>query len=138
MMFVTLFYAILDPATGRIEFCNSGHNPPAVIDRAGDIRFILSRSQPALGVWEDYAYESEQAELSLGDTLVLYTDGVTEAMNADGAEFGDDRLAAILKRLSNLPVTELVSGVISAVQTFAGAAPQSDDVTCLGVSLNAP
>jgi len=105
LLFVTLLYAVLDPQTGQIEQCNAGHNPAAVIDPSGAVRLAEGAGQPALGVWDDFVYASSTLALTPGSRLFLYTDGVTEAMTARGAEFGEARLIDALAEVA-APATD--------------------------------
>jgi serine phosphatase RsbU (regulator of sigma subunit) len=134
MLFVTLFYAIIDPATGHMAYCNAGHNPPVLLTADGSQSFITVDVQPALGVWEDYPYEGSETILPGGSSLFLYTDGVTEAMTSDGEEMGETRLADALSEVPTAGVDELVAHMFSAVKTFVVDAPQSDDITCMAVA----
>jgi len=133
MLFVTLVYAILDPATGRIALCNAGHNPPAVIEPSGSVRLVQSTPQPALGVVEGATYGSSALQLAPDSRLVLYTDGVTEAMTADGAEFGEARLLETLAAAARDDAEPLVEHVFDTVEAFVDGAPRNDDITCMAL-----
>lgn len=137
MLFVTLLYAILDPATGRIELCNAGHNPPAVIAPSGEVRLVQTVPQPALGVVEGTAYGSSEILLARGSRLFLYTDGVTEAMTAEGEEFGEARLLETLAEVAQRDAEALVAHVFEAVEAFVDGAPRNDDITCMALSFRA-
>ena len=130
-MFVTLFYGVLDPRTGELTYCNAGHNPPYLV-RAGGTRVeTLSRTGMALGAMPGVAWGERGVQLSPGDTLALYTDGVTDAQNETGAFFGQERLMRILQAEAGLPAEELQSSLLQAVQAFTGEAPQFDDITLI-------
>ena len=133
MLFVTLLYAILDPATGRIELCNAGHNPPAEIAPSGAVRLVQTVPQPALGVVEDAVYAHSTFHLAPGSRLFLYTDGVTEAMTAQGAEFGEARLLETLGEVARADADGLVAHVFTAVGSFVEGAARNDDITCMAL-----
>jgi serine phosphatase RsbU (regulator of sigma subunit)/CRP-like cAMP-binding protein len=138
-MFVTVFYGILDARTRRFHYVNAGHNPPLLWRKKSGRLERLSQHALALGVTPDFEYESQQVELGAGDVLVLYTDGVTEAVNAGDELFGDARLAEIVKHTaSTLPMMHAANAVIQAidrgVKDFVGARPLADDVTMVVLS----
>jgi serine phosphatase RsbU (regulator of sigma subunit) len=135
-MFVTLFYGILDVKTGRLRFTNAGHNPP-LLRRAESKRLEqLSHHTLALGIEPDWHFESREVELRHGDVLVLYTDGVTEAMNERDELFSERRLARILQSSTGLQASEMVRAVDQGVRAFVGARPLLDDVTLVVLSAN--
>ena len=130
-MFVTVLYAIYDPSTKELTFANGGHNSPLIIHANGSSTLLPLTGGIALGVVPDLTYEQSTVTLSPGDTVLFYTDGVTEAMNEDDEEFGLDTLT---KQLETSPPTDpekATEVVFEAVNTFAGDTPQSDDITCL-------
>ena len=130
-MFVTVLYATFDPASGELTYANGGHNSPLVVRADGSSELLPLTGGIALGVVPDYQYAQNSVTLEPGDTLVLYTDGVTEAMNEAHEEFGVERLRAIFASgpLGDSRATS--EAVFDAVHAFAGDTPQSDDVTCL-------
>lgn len=132
-LFVTVFYGVLDIATGRLEYSNGGHNPPYVVSKGGELRAMGGASGIVLGVIEGGPYSSETISLDHGDVVFLFTDGVTEAMNAEEEFFDDERLVAILQGHRGEALSELLAKVYCEVEAFAGGAPQSDDVTVLAV-----
>ena len=95
-MFVTLFYAVFNPANGLLTYSNGGHNPPVIIHADGTSTILPVTNGVALGVAPGWEYDEAAAPLAPGETIILYTDGVTEAMNAEGEEFGLDRLRQVL------------------------------------------
>lgn len=132
-LFVTAFCAVLDLRTGVVRYANAGHNPPLVLRDRGESAYLPRLGGLVLGAMTDYPYHTGSLTLAAGDTLVLYTDGVTEAMNTDDALFGDTRLlAACLPERHRAP-TVVVPVLLGAVREFAGPAPQSDDITILAV-----
>ncbi len=133
-MFVTTFYAVLDIETGELAYSNGGHNPPLMVRRADGVVSELPRTGGvALGVMPGLVYVEKLARLAPGDTLFLYTDGITEAMDREGREFTEARLEATLRESVRRPVDDVLSGVTQAVNAFVAGAPQSDDITCLVV-----
>ncbi len=140
MMFATAFVAILDPATGRLRYANAGHNPPRVVDAASRQHPLGGADGIALGVVEDFVFDDRETVLTPGQTLVLFTDGVTEADRADGSLFGDDRLSAALVAHAGTLPTALVGHIATAVAGFAEGCPQADDITllCLAYAGTAP
>ena len=134
MMFVTLFFGILDPATGEIGFVNAGHNPPYHL--AGDkIVPITEFSGRALGVRSNSAYETGNLRLAPGDAIVLYTDGVTEAFNNNDQMFSEERLEAVLRDVAGGRPEAIITAVSRAVRAFADGAEQSDDITAAVIRL---
>ena len=125
-MFVTLFCAEIT-AHGNVTYVNAGHNPPLLVT-AGDIT-ELRRSGTALGLFEDAAYTQRQVCLAPGDFIVFYTDGVTDAMNPAGAEFGKERLLAFIRAQRQAAAPALAVALAVALQEFTAAAPAADDIT---------
>ena len=130
-MFITLFIAILDTRTGVLRYTNAGHNAPYLKRVDGTVECINAKHGPVIGAMEGIAYREDKLQMNPGDVMLLFTDGVTEAMN-DGRElFGEQRLEAFLSS-ANEPVAEdIINGVQSAVEAFADGAEQSDDITLL-------
>ncbi|MFQ5695910.1 MAG: PP2C family protein-serine/threonine phosphatase [Terriglobia bacterium] len=125
--FATLFLANYDEASRRLLYANCGHNPPVLLRAQGAVE-RLPPTAMVLGLFEPLECSLAVAELAPGDTLVLFTDGVTEAMSDEGEEFGDPRLLATLDAHRQLPVEELLRGVIATVVEFSGS-EQEDDLT---------
>ena len=130
-LFVTLFYGILDPDTGEFVYANAGHNPPFVVKHPGDVLPLPMTGGMAVGVMPGLPYDEDAVTLAPGDTMFLYTDGITEAMNVDQEEFTEARLEAVLAEGRDLPVDSVLENVTSAVVKFVGEAEQSDDITCI-------
>ena len=128
-LFVTIFYAVFDPITGQLIYANGGHNPPVLRHLDGSIELLQSFADTALGVIEDSSYKEHLQQLSRGDSLVLYTDGVTEAFNPEWEEFGEVRLLEQVRLNGNQNAENLVTAIFDSVISFAGVAPQSDDIT---------
>jgi len=132
-MFTTLFCAVLDKSSGAMTYCNCGHNPPLLL-RAGEDAFEPLRAcGPPLGMFEAAKHTPRSVVLAPGDMLVLYTDGVTEAEDLQFAQFGAQRLEQALLAARARPAQEVIEQVVTGVTTFAGRAPQSDDITCVAV-----
>lgn len=132
-MFVTVVLATLDRQTGQLAFVNAGHPPPLLIHANGETEFLPPTGGMALGVAEGMPFEHLEIQLNPGDRVVFYTDGVTEALNPQNAEFTQDRLPPLLGQAMQTDVRETVQKIIHAVDTFAEGAPQSDDITCLSL-----
>jgi sigma-B regulation protein RsbU (phosphoserine phosphatase) len=129
-MFVTLFCGILHVRTGEIEYSNGGHNLPYHF-HAGGVRPLENTGGAALGIAANGVYPSERLLLGSADSLFMYTDGVTEAMDATGVLFSDERLEQILRRIQVSGPRSLLRQVMDEVDTFSAGAPQADDITGL-------
>jgi sigma-B regulation protein RsbU (phosphoserine phosphatase) len=130
-MFVTLFYAVYDPQHRLLTYVNAGHNPPLLYNALTGEQDWLLPTDIVVGIMPGRPYEAQERQLSPGDVLVLYTDGVTEAFNADHQMFGEERLAEIALSHATASAQELVETIETGVTAFAGQAPQSDDLTLL-------
>lgn len=131
--FISLFYADLDPASGSMIYVNAGHNPPILSGPSGTRR--LTTGGIVLGPFPESSYWAQTVDLLPGDTLVLFSDGVTEAENSAGDPFDDWRLSALVERSTGAPAERLASQVIEAVEQFAGSALFADDLTVLVLRL---
>jgi Serine phosphatase RsbU, regulator of sigma subunit len=130
-MFVTLFIGALDLKTGHLRFCNAGHNPPVLINPKGECTCLDVLSNIPVGVMEGYAYQEQSLTLADSSTLVLYTDGVTEAENVHHNLYGEEPFLKILTRHSKDQPREMVDTVISNIKNFVGDNEPSDDITLL-------
>ena len=130
-MFVTLFYAVFDPGSGMVNYANGGHNPPLIVHKDGSSSVLPLTGGIALGVAPNFEFTSDQLRLEPGEALVLYTDGVSEAENADSEEFGMDRLQAVFAGSPLLNAQRANDAVFEAVREFARDRSQSDDIACL-------
>jgi serine phosphatase RsbU (regulator of sigma subunit)/pSer/pThr/pTyr-binding forkhead associated (FHA) protein len=128
--FVTILLGSLT-ADGRLTYCNGGHNPPFVIGRTGVRR--LEAGGPVVGLLETAAFAQDSLQLDPGDVVVIFSDGVSEAMNTASDEFGDARLLEVAQANVGEPVQVQVERIVAAVRAFAHGAPQSDDVTVMVV-----
>ena len=131
MMFVTLLYAIYDVTTGKLTYANGGHPAPYVRRADGSVFALPLTGGVAMGVMEDLEYQQDSYQVEPGDTVFFYSDGVSEAMNEHGEEFGADRMAEVLASNPSLNPQEVNNAMFEAVRAFAGDTPQSDDITCL-------
>ena len=132
-MFVTVFAARLDLATGELEYVNAGHNPTYCLGARGETAPLPGPVDPALGAVEAHAYRSSRRRLATDEAVVLYTDGVVEARNAAGEEFHTRRLESCLAGCRDVPAVTVVQGLLERVDDFVGDAPQYDDVTILAL-----
>jgi serine phosphatase RsbU (regulator of sigma subunit) len=130
--FVTVFCGVLDPTSGSFTYGNAGHNPAFLLPaQANEPVQRLGRTGIPLGIFEDAAWQTYMITLRPGDCLVLYTDGVTEAQDDDGAFFGEERMLAALGESANRPAAERQQALVSGIHAFVGPAPQADDITLL-------
>jgi sigma-B regulation protein RsbU (phosphoserine phosphatase) len=134
-MFVTVFYGILNTQTGVIDYVNAGHNSPFLLSSDG-ISKIEMTDGLALGVLDDFHFRSEKIEFKKGDTLLLYTDGVIDAFDPNETIYGEEKFINFLNQCVNLPVETMIKKSIDDIHKFAGSAPQSDDITLLGITFN--
>ena len=132
-MFVTIFLGILDTTTGEVFYSNAGHNPPLTIRGDGRAEFLGVSPGLVLGVREDFEYSTGSIVLKEGETLFMYTDGVTEAMNPDDELFSEERLLCSLISLSAKPIGEMLGRLAEEIIFFAQGAPQSDDITMMAL-----
>ncbi len=128
--FATLFIAVLDPQTDEICFINAGHNPPVVI-RADGSHAHMEASGIMIGALPFDAWQQETLTLEPGESIVIFTDGVTEAERVDGEQFGEERLEDVLTESRTLDAEELCEKIMDAIKVFVEGAPQSDDITML-------
>ncbi|MDE2764359.1 MAG: SpoIIE family protein phosphatase [Gemmatimonadota bacterium] len=130
-MFVTVFYASFDPATGVLEYANAGHNLPLVVKDNGEVNPIDCDAGLVLAIMPGFDFPGGSIQLEPGDSVFFYTDGITEAMDEEGVEFGEDELAAVLAEAAGSNAATFNRKAVQAVQEHAGEAAQSDDITCL-------
>jgi len=136
LLFVTLFLGTLNIKDGTIEYCNGGHNPPYIIRESGEIEAVEMTGGLALGVMEDFSFQSKRIVLNRGDAIFIYSDGVTEAMNSRHELFSEARLEGVLKKLKGLPVGDILAGVTEKIREFAQDEPQADDITMMIIQYN--
>jgi phosphoserine phosphatase RsbU/P len=130
--FVTLFYAEIDHSRGALRYANAGHNYPLVRRRDGTVHWLDS-SGLILGILEDVEYEEVEVPFEVGDALLLYSDGISEAENAREEQFSEERLMELWKTCGGRPASEMIPTLFKAVAEFRKEAPQSDDITALVV-----
>jgi sigma-B regulation protein RsbU (phosphoserine phosphatase) len=135
-MFVTVFYGVLNTRTGDVQFSYGAHNPPYIKRKEGQIERIRQESGFLLGMVDDMEYDVHKIVLHPGDTILLYTDGVTEAMNGNKELFNESRLETSLQRLNGHLLKDMLAGITSDVMQFGAGAPQADDVTMLALRYN--
>ncbi|APF17472.1 protein serine/threonine phosphatase with GAF(s) sensor(s) [Caldithrix abyssi DSM 13497] len=126
--YVSFFYALVSTQKKKIIFTNAGHNPPILLKNDGQIVW-LKDGGIVLGFQPDIQFKQQELEFEHGDIILMYTDGITEAMNALEEEFGEERLIKLLKENRHLPVYELRQKIIDAVQNFSGKREHEDDIT---------
>ena len=131
-MFVTVFYGIYDTKTGIMTYTNAGHNPPFIQRQDKKVEMLcVAKKNIVIGIQDDYKYESDTLQLNPGETLVMYTDGVTEAFSEEKKEFSEDNLQKTLEKVTGAGSKEVVETIVNDVKAFAGNEPQSDDITVL-------
>lgn len=126
--FVTLMFGMMS-AAGALTYCNAGHNPPFIVGPSGVRR--LEAGGPVIGLLEHAPYDQETVHLVSGDTVIIFSDGVSEALNSDGDEFGDTRLLAAVDDSGALSAQAVVDRLVAAVRAFTRGAAQSDDITVM-------
>ena len=134
-MFVTLFVGILDLASGRLTYCNAGHDSPLILTKDGVYELPCESNLP-IGVMENWEFKQQEINLPSPSTIFLYTDGLNEAENINHAQFGDKRIVQEAKTLlseGELHPREVIDRMTDAVHKFVGGADQSDDLTMLAV-----
>jgi sigma-B regulation protein RsbU (phosphoserine phosphatase) len=127
--FITFFMGIIDPKTGELVYTNAGHNPPVVVRENGKFELLKEAGGVILGILPMAQYQEARITLNPGDTLVLFTDGVTEAADPSDEEYGEERLAALVGSMKDRPSEEIVDAIHNAVMGFTQGAPAADDIT---------
>jgi sigma-B regulation protein RsbU (phosphoserine phosphatase) len=133
-MFVTCFVAVLDLRSGELEYSNAAHNPPLLLRADGGVEPTELTGGLVLGQFARASYQPKQARLAPGESILLYTDGVTEAMNPAREQFSDERFTALLGTLRGQSAEQQVQAVLEALADFAQGAAQSDDITLLNIA----
>lgn len=136
-MFLTLFLGVLDSKTGRLEYCNAGHNAP-VLRTAGQWQMVDVVANLPLGIEADYEYKAQTTQMTYNDLLFLYTDGLTEAENANHELFGEQRMMQCLSAMNVTRPREIIECLQDNVEVFVDGAQQSDDLTMLAVRYQIP
>jgi phosphoserine phosphatase RsbU/P len=130
LRFTTAFLGELDPTTRTLTYINAGHNPPMLCRKSGGLERLEAGGLP-IGIIADAAYQSGSLVLAPGDWLVIFTDGVVEAMNTRGEEYGEPRLLAAITGGTHATPAEMMQRILADLDGFVGNTPQHDDVTCL-------
>ncbi len=131
-MFATLFFGMLDPATGALSYVNAGHNPPLIISAQNEVRARLTNTAQPIGMFPGVEFGVDHAQIDPGEMLLAFTDGVTEAKNAADDQYTDERLVELMASAPH-SATGLLDLVQDDVQKHVGTAPQSDDITMLAL-----
>lgn len=132
-MFVTLFFACINLQTGNIQYVNCGHQPPLILRHSGTVERMPDPHGIILGVMEDYDYNDLSAKLNNGDTILIYTDGITEAINSNNNMYGEERLIELLESSNAGSPQQLVKSIIDNVDQFVDGIDQFDDITVLSL-----
>jgi sigma-B regulation protein RsbU (phosphoserine phosphatase) len=132
-MFVTVFCAVLDTETGRLLCSNAGHLAPLIQKVDGTVSYRSFSPGFVLGPMPDIEYRTEEILLQPGELFLLYTDGVTEAINPKMELFGEELLLQVVNRCGSISPKEVINAIRSEVHSFADGAPQSDDITMLAI-----
>jgi serine phosphatase RsbU (regulator of sigma subunit)/pSer/pThr/pTyr-binding forkhead associated (FHA) protein len=130
--FVTLMYGAIAP-DGRLTYCNAGHNPPLILSRSGSAPTVrrLETGGPIVGLFETATFEEETVNLTAGDWLIVFSDGVSEAMSASGDEYGENRIVSCVERHKSMEPRDLLEALFADVRDFTRGAAQSDDITAM-------
>lgn len=135
-MFVTFFLGVLDLETGELRYSNAGHNPPVVIRKTGDVAMFEKTKFIPVGLFEDFEYGESSIQLGSGDKIFLYTDGVSEAENAESKLFGDENLMEIIRENVNASPRDLIHKMEEALALHVKGFTQSDDITMMTIVHN--
>jgi sigma-B regulation protein RsbU (phosphoserine phosphatase) len=128
-LFITMFYAKYNSATGRLSFANAGHNRPVIVRNGGASCAELDAEGLILGVKPSVVFEEKNVELKAGDVLLFYTDGLTEARNENNELFGNERVCELLTDIRGLPAKEIIDSFYAAVGDFTGSETLQDDIS---------
>ncbi len=128
--FTTAFFAELDSKTGNLVYVNAGHNVPILRKASGELERLEAGGIP-VGIFENAAYQVGTTRLERGEWLVIFTDGVVEAVNTKDVEYGEPELIRLVDRESGSTPAELLRSLMAGLDQFVGNTPQHDDITCL-------
>ena len=134
-MFITMFIGMVHLPTGKLDFCNAGHNPP-VIGNGNESHFIDMEPNAPIGLWEGLKYQGEVIDDIRGRLFFVYTDGLNEAENPKLEQFGDEQLLTIVKRTSKMSAREMIKTMKNEVKRHRNGADPSDDLTMLCLHVN--
>jgi len=132
-MFVSVFYGILDVRSGEFAYSNGGHNPPWVVRASGEVELLPGTGDLVLGGLDHSEYHASRVMLAPGDSVFLYTDGVTEGMDTSNAVYSDEKLAAVLGATGDASPSAIVAEVVASVQKHGAGCEQSDDITAMAL-----
>ena len=132
-MFVTVFCAVLNTKTGELQYSNAGHNPPMIAVKGLPFRFMSLKKSFVLGAFPGAQFTTEKITMEKDDMILLYTDGVNEAMNPQSKQYSNRRFENTLNQLKVKSVSEILNGIREDVRKFVKKALQSDDITMLAV-----
>ena len=136
-LFMTVFYGVLEPESGRLTYCNAGHHPPLLFTRPEQAQIeALPGRGIAMGVVQDTGWGETTIQLQPGSRLLLYTDGIIDALNTEKESFGNQRLLEVLEACSNHSAQDLRDELLARLQQFSGDEPQFDDITLMTVVRN--
>lgn len=130
-MFVTLFLAIMNINNGDVQYASAGHNPPLILHKGKNAEWIPPQNELVAGIMDDTVYTTRSLTMNQGDTIFIYTDGVTEAMNKEQALYSEDRLVEVINQCHGKTSEQMVVMVDNSLKDFTGGAEQSDDITML-------
>lgn len=133
-MYVTVWLGMLDLKTGLMRCANAGHEYPALMRAGGDYALLEDPHGFVLGGFENVPMTEYEIQLTPGDRLFVYTDGIPEAMNTEGKQYGGERLTACLYQLKNGTQEQILDGMLRSIRSFAGETEQFDDITMLGIT----
>ena len=134
-MFVTLFCGILNTQTRKLDYANAGHNPPFFISRGQEGHFLEISDGTAVGILEEARFTTHTMQLKPHDSLLIYTDGITESINAQKDLFAEKRLQQIIRQLYTKPSREIISGILERIRDFSEGQPQADDITLMNIRI---
>jgi sigma-B regulation protein RsbU (phosphoserine phosphatase) len=132
-IFLTVIFGVLDPTENTFTYVNAGHNPPILIkpSEKGWILSSLMRTGTLIGIFEENTWEAKTIKLDPGETLVFYTDGITEAQNEEDEFFGSERFAKVLNDVYSPSAKSFRNAILESLQTFTGSAPRLDDISLI-------
>ena len=133
-MFVTVWMGILDLQSGILTYGNAGHNPPLLRRKDGSFEYLRNKANLALAFMDGVTYQKYEIQLMPGDSLYLYTDGVTEATNVEVELYGEERLQKKLNEVMDHSVEDRCNRILADIDEFVGSAEQFDDITMLSVN----
>jgi len=128
--YVTFFHASLDPATGHLAYVNAGHNPPVLVHDGGQVE-ALGEGGTVLGIFESAVFTEGTAQMRPGDTLLIYSDGISETFDPEGNEFGDQGIAAVAQRTKGLEAAVVQDEIFRELERFSLGAKATDDRTLI-------